>query len=103
MYVTGLQRNSHDDKTLAARSFRRLANGYTRDHIEDEDFLLPHRRDAPHNDPYGWSRDGFARLHDRPYPWVLTELGIPKEERRRHYRDANLDDTLAELRAYRRK
>ena len=82
MYVCGLRSSSHDDKTHAARSYRRLANTYTHDHFEDEDaFLVPHRLEANHNDPWGWSRDGGARYYGGKDVRTLTYLGIPAEER----------------------
>lgn len=79
IYVCGVV-SSHSDKTVASRSYRRLANSYTRDNAATEDFLIPDRREANHNDPWGWNRDGGARPV-RVSRWMLTQLGIPEEER----------------------
>jgi len=80
-YVCGLRSSSHEDKTIASRAYRRLANSYTIEHYDEDDFLVPHRRDANYNDPWGWSRDGNARYYGGKDVRTLTYLGIPPEER----------------------
>jgi hypothetical protein len=51
-------------------------------HAEDGDFfLIPHRREANHNNPYDWSRDGGTRWMGDRDTHLLTYLGIPAEER----------------------
>lgn len=82
IYVCGLRASSHSDKTVASRSYRRLANTYTRDHVEaEDDFLIPDRLEANYNDPWGWSRDGSAWWMGGRDLRLLTYLGIPEEER----------------------
>ncbi len=92
-YICGVYCSSHKDKTHAARGYRRLANTYTRDHAEDENFLMPHHREATHNDPWGWNRDGGARWQGGRDLHLLTYLGIPADERSSWINDWIADGT----------
>lgn len=50
------------DKRIAARAYRRLINYWIRNSsLSEDDYLVPQRRDAAHNNPWGWNRDGKQR------------------------------------------
>jgi hypothetical protein len=61
----------HDpnDKRIASRALRRTQNRALREakNLEDwDEFLLPDIYEAPHNDVWGWSRDGNQTLQREP-------------------------------------
>jgi hypothetical protein len=50
-------RSGKEDKTRAHRGERRLIRNTIRQTEDWEDFVMPDRFEAPHNDIYGWSRN----------------------------------------------
>ncbi len=63
--VTG-SNSAKEDKRLANRSVRRLQDRSLREAEDWEEYLVPHRYEASHNDVWGWQRDGKPRLHYEP-------------------------------------
>lgn len=64
--IFGSNDSAKEDKKLAARGARRLQNRSLKTCEDYEDFLIPHRREASHNDVWTWSRDGRKRLQKPP-------------------------------------
>lgn len=64
--VCSAKKSARQDKVIAARCLRRLQNRYLRLNWKDENFLLPVRYEASHNDVWGWNRDGKQRLQFEP-------------------------------------
>jgi hypothetical protein len=63
--ITGAS-SAKRDKQLAARAFRRLANQLVR---LSEDPVIPHRRQASHNNVWSWARDGRQHYQSRYISW----------------------------------
>lgn len=59
-------RSAHEDKTLAARGYRRKEKEALRKATDWEEYIHPVRLEAAHNDPWGWSRDGKQTLQFSP-------------------------------------
>jgi hypothetical protein len=68
-----LAESAKEDKRIAARAVRRAQNRWVRT-LNDEDRdaePIPHFRECPHNDVWGWSRDGKQRFQS-PFDRELT-------------------------------
>jgi len=70
------------DKEAAARGVRRKQNAWLHNHWDDEDLLLPHKLECPHNNNYDWGRDGSQYYQGRDandrtrYQEAVQGLGI---------------------------
>lgn len=87
--VTGV-RSAHEDKTVAARAVRRtqdhtLRNAFAHG-VDWDEVLIPHRLECPHNEVYGWSRDGHQRLYtrssqyDNPFEYVTSPTWMTHDQ-----------------------
>jgi hypothetical protein len=84
--ITGAH-SAKKDKILAHRGQRRVFDNYLKLRWEDEDFLMPHFRACPHNNVWGWSRDGRQRYQHYPRPHDPTQWSFwSKEELDKHDR-----------------
>lgn len=95
-WCKGIRESHQQDKTLASRCFRRMANSQLRSCEDWDEFLYPHRYEASHNDRWGWVGDGDARLFSEPSQYLLTHLGIGDSWR-------SLKEALDEAKKYSRK
>lgn len=68
-YTAGKSSARHD-KTMASRGYRRAQNQALTHAIKSQEdwdeFILPVREEAAHNDTWSWRRDGKQRLHLEP-------------------------------------
>ena len=67
-------RSAHQDKTLAARGFRRKEKATLRSAVDWEDYIHPVQLEAANNDPWGWSRDGKQKLQYPPSEHYYFQL-----------------------------
>jgi len=55
--ITGTA-SAKDDKRLAHRGVRRKQDWALKICVDFENLSLPHQKECPWNDPWGWGRDG---------------------------------------------
>jgi hypothetical protein len=84
--VTGATSAARDKRT-ASRCYRRLQEHSLRSFQGDwEDYLIPERYEATHNDVWSWGRDGKQSLQERrgqynnPFAYVCSPTWMTHEE-----------------------
>jgi hypothetical protein len=100
--------SSRIDKTFANRGVRRTQNAAVRRAIDFDEFLVPDRYEAPHNDVWGWRRDGKQRLqrlqHNDFNPfYVMSRRTSWNYEEMVKYRDEILEKRIQWIESLKRK
>lgn len=72
------------DKVMAHRCLRRLQERSLRAAQDFEEYIIPLRYEAAHNDVWGWARDGKQHFQDHPptiHAWEDYEQEMKDHER----------------------